>query len=616
MKNTSKIIMVVSLVLVFVFMSLAAYFNSGNGTVTIRDVYYPDAEGNILRGQLFIPEGVSSSNPAPGILNMHGGGDHLECVGNFSLELARRGYVVLSVDAYGSGFSDRVATNVTAGAGSGNKDSSALQQDGGATVGLMQLFSYDFVDQDNIGLIGHSMGGTFIANAALAYPDKVKAILPWGSGSFIDMLKLHESSEFTFNVGYINAQYDEMVIFASHLRETSEILKQDFMKKFFGVEEDIVAGEIYGSFEEGNARVIYAPATSHVGNIINAGSIGDLLSFFEKSMPTATTLASTDQVWQLKEFFSVLAIIALVVFAISLGIVLLSGSIFGSLVSESPQPSMQINGLVRWIGILVFVAIPILTLHKIGLPLATIKASKLFPMNWGNYFAWIAAVNAGIILVLFAIWHFVYGKKHGGNLQSYGFSPQSTGSGLLQIGKAIGFAIAIVFAVFLIVDICYAIFKIDFRFWIFGIKPITAVKLQYIWGYLLMFFIAFGALNIASISFMNISANDSSKWGAFKQYAIAWLIGAGGFVVVLLVYYIGLKTTHYPPFFVPYPPFADGHPNALVYSMKMIVVVPMFTIASVMNTAFYRKTRNIYVGWFTAALFVAMVTLASNAFSF
>jgi hypothetical protein len=335
-------------------------------------------------------------------------------------------------------------------------------------------------------------------------------------------------------------------------------------------------------------------------------------------MPTNTNLQPTNQVWQFKEAFDILAIIALLCFAISLGYVLFEGKLFGSLIIEGTQSSVQISKPIKWIGIILLIAIPMLTLYNIGLPLTTIKANQLFPMGWSNYFAWLSAINAGIILVLFIIWHFAYGKKHGGKLESYGLSTNSGSFGIswMQIAKTIGFAFTIIFAIYIIINSCYTLFNIDFRFWIFAIKPITADRLKYIWGYLPMFLIALGVLNMVSVNFAGLSSDDNSKWGVFKQYAIGWLIGAGGFAIILLIYYIGLSTMHYPPFFIGYGPFPNGHPNSLVYSMKMISVVPQFTFASIMNTAFYRKTKNIYVGWFTAVLLLAMIAVTGNAFTY
>ncbi len=614
-KNKSKIVMAVSLIFVFLFMFIASYFNSGSGTVSVKNIYYPDSNGNILRAQLFIPNGVSAGKRAPAILNMHGGGDNLECVGNFSSELARRGYVVLSVDEYGSGFSDYVTGNVATGAGgSKEKKSQTTTMDGGAAISLKQLLSYDFVDQDNIGLIGHSMGGSYIANAALQYSAHVKAIMPWGSGSFLDLMKKTNSEDYKFSVGYLDGKNDEMILFSTHLNNTNELLQQDYIKKFFNTDKNIVAGQVYGSFDQKNARVIYTPTTSHIGNLVCSESVGYLLSFFESAMPTGTSLGSTNQLWQVKEAFSVLAILALLCFAVSLGLVLFSRKSFGSLVYEGEQPSVKMNKPLKWVGILLIMAIPMLTLYSIGLPLTTIKASKFFPMDWSNYFAWLTVINAAIILVLFLVWHFAYGKKHGGTLQSYGLLNDSIS--WMQIIKAIGFAVTIVFAIYVIVNSCYALFNIDFRFWIFAIKPITAARLPYIWGYLLMFLIAFAVLNMVSVNFAGLSADSNSKLGVLKQYVIGWLIGAGGFTIIVLIYYMGLKINHYPPFFYGFGPFPNGHPNSLVYSMKLITVVPQFTFVSILNTAFYRKTKNIYVGSFVAALLLAMIAVTGNAFTF
>jgi dienelactone hydrolase len=613
--SKSKIVMVISLVFMFLFMFISSYFNTGCGAASVKNIYYPDSNGNILRAQLFIPQGVSSDKRAPAILNMHGGGDNLECVGNFSSELARRGYVVLSVDEYGSGFSDYVTGNVATGAGgSKEKKAKTTAMDGGASVSLKQLLSYDFVDQNNIGLIGHSMGGSYITNAALQYASHVKAIMPWGSGSFLDLLKKTKSEDYKFSVGYLNGKSDEMILFSTHLDNTAKLLQQNYMKNFFGTDKDIVAGQVYGSFQQKNARVVYTPATSHIGNLICSDSISYLLSFFESAMPTNTNLGTTSQVWQFKETFDVLAIIALLCFVLSLGYTLFAGASFSSLEYEGDQSSVKMGTPFKWIGTLLLMVIPMLTLYKIGLPLTTIKASKFFPMDWSNYFAWLTLINALIILALFLIWHFTYGKKHGGNAQSYGLVNSSING--KQILKTIGFSVAIVFSIYLIVNSCYALFNIDFRFWIFAIKPITVARLPYIFGYLILFLISFGILNMVSVSFAGLSKDCDSKLGIFKQYLIGWLIGAGGFTIIVLIYYIGLAVNHYPPFFYGFGPFPNGHPNSLVFSMKLITVVPQFTFASIMNTAFYRKTKSIYVGSFVAALFLAMIAVTGNAFTF
>lgn len=601
------------MVLVFVFMAVASGFNSDWGKVEISDIYYPNSEGTMIHAQLYVPDGVSSANPAPAILNMHGGSDYLQMVGNYSIELARRGYVVLSVDAYGSGSSDYVSGVASNAGGSGGETNTALKMDGGVSTGIEQLLIYNFVDQDNIGMIGHSMGGTYVANAALEYADNIKAIMPWGSGSFVDKMKASDPADFTFNVGYINASSDEMVVFATG-EKTSALLGDDLLKNFFSTDENIVPGKVYGSFEEGTARVIYTPNSTHVGNIINRTSIGSLLSFFEQAIPTGSDLSSTDQVWMLKEVFSVLGIIALTLFMIFAGFAMVERPAFAPVQEDVERPVVSSNKWVKIVGIVLCIVVPVLTLHKVGLRLAGISANSLFPMNWANSICGLAVVNAAILLVLFLLWHFLYAKKHGGSMEAYGFTGAEKKVDWRQILRSAVLAVTLVCATYAVVNLCYGIFKIDFRFWQFGIMPVTLGRVKYLLGYLLCYVFAFGVMNMVSIVFADIGTKGG-KASAIKQYVLGWLIGAGGYAIVFIVYYVGLKTTQRPPFFFAYPPFVNGHPNSLVFSMKTLCLVPTFTILSVVNTALYRKTKNIYVGWFVAALMAALIVITTNAFA-
>ena len=609
-KACAKTAAIISLVLVFAFMFIAAGFNNDWGAVEISDVYYPNSEGGMLHGQLFVPKGTSSANPVPGILNMHGGSDYLQTVSNYSLELARRGYVVMTVDAYGSGNSDFV-NSVASNAGEGGAgDNAALKMDGGASIGIDYMLSFAFVDKENVGLTGHSMGGTYIANAALDYADQIKAIMPWGSGSFVDKMKATPSSDFQFSVGYINAQSDEMVVFASKA-DPILLLKDDLLKNFVGTQEDIVSGKVYGSFEEKNARVIYTPDTTHIGNIINKDSIAAMVNYFGMAMPTGTNLGDYDQVWMYKEAFGILSIAALTAFIISLGFVLADTKFFADIKKAQAPAPIGGSKLVKLAFALVCMTVPALTLHKLGLWLAGKPATAFLPMNWANNLMWLAVINAVIMLALFLVWHFVFGKKNGSTIAAYGFMDDEGKFSLKMLAKSLLLALILIGVTILIVNLCYSLFKIDFRFWQFGIMPISVDRMGYFANYAIFFIIALGMMNVVCTAFASVG----EEGGAWKQYLISWLIGAGGFTFIMVVYYVVLGTTRRPPFFFGAFPFMDGHPNSLVYSMKTTVLVPTFTILTAINTSLYRKTKNVYIGWFTAAFLATLLLIGTNAFA-
>ena len=162
-----RILLLVALILVFLGGAAASYVQTDGGRIEIRDVRFMGTDGTLMSGLLYIPDGVSAENPAPGVLAIHGYINSRETQDGFAIEFARRGYVVLALDQTGHGFSDPPA----------------FANGFGGPDGLRYLRSLDIVDPDNIGLEGHSMGGWASLAAAAAYPDDYKAIVLEGSST-------------------------------------------------------------------------------------------------------------------------------------------------------------------------------------------------------------------------------------------------------------------------------------------------------------------------------------------------------------------------------------------------------------------------------------------------
>ena len=87
-----------SLVLVLAGSLLATSIQNGLGAASVKEVSYLGAENGINDAYLWIPNGVTAQNPAPGILAVSGFNNSKEYMSNTALELARRGYVVLAID--------------------------------------------------------------------------------------------------------------------------------------------------------------------------------------------------------------------------------------------------------------------------------------------------------------------------------------------------------------------------------------------------------------------------------------------------------------------------------------------------------------------------------------
>jgi len=146
---------------------LLAWRTQTDGGIRIEDVRFKGAKGNTMSALLYIPPNATRETPAPGILAVHGYINSRETQDGFAIEFARRGYVVLALDQTGHGYSDPPAF----ANGFGGPDA------------LAYLRGLDFVDKDNIGLEGHSMGGWTVLAAATAMPKDYKSMVLEGSST-------------------------------------------------------------------------------------------------------------------------------------------------------------------------------------------------------------------------------------------------------------------------------------------------------------------------------------------------------------------------------------------------------------------------------------------------
>lgn len=78
------------------------YSNNGN-----------NGELNTYEGSaiMYVPKNATKDTPAPAALSIHGISSNAQSQSNYAIELARRGYVVMSVDLPGSGYTDMVGQN-------------------------------------------------------------------------------------------------------------------------------------------------------------------------------------------------------------------------------------------------------------------------------------------------------------------------------------------------------------------------------------------------------------------------------------------------------------------------------------------------------------------------
>ena len=581
-----KSLLVVSVILILVCGVVANVIQNDGCNVRVRDVRFAGTGGTMMSGLLFIPKNATPKTPAPGILAIHGYIITREMQSGFAIEFARRGWVVLELDETGHGYSDPpVGANAY-----------------GATDGLAYLRSLDIVDKNKIGLEGHSMGGWASVIAAAMRPNDYKAIVLEGSSTGTtfnkEYIPVPGSPTFPKNLAVVFSTFDEWSMLMWEVPKGSDVVKSEALKKVFGVTDTIVPDKVYGSIEDGTARVLYQPKTIHNGDHLSCSAIGYAISWFQKTLGQENTLPASNQIWCWKELATLVGLIGAILLLFAAGNLLLQTGCFSSLNGE-PQNPKPASGAGWWIGFAFLFFVPTLTYFPLTL-IGNIaaKASWLFPQQESNNIMLWLLVNALLSLIFFTVWHFASNKKKGGNGMAYGLKT-TTGMDWKKIGLSAWFAFLVTAIVYLSVIVISYFFTVDFRFWMIPLKPMSPIQTKIALRYLIPF-----ALFYLMFAVVLHGQMRSLKGGTAKRMVMSMVVAALGYLVMLLVLYIPL--------------LAGGRLSIpdirmTLYAILAIQMLPLFVIVSLISSYFYEKTGLVYAGAFTNAMFITWYIVASEA---
>ncbi len=576
----------VALLIVLVGGLIGYWAQTSGGTITVKDVRFVGTNGKVMSGLLYIPPGVTNENPAPGILAIHGYINSRETQDGFAIEFARRGYVTLSLDQTGHGYSDPPA----------------FANGFGGPDGLAFLRSLDIVDPDNIGISGHSMGGWAVAIAAGAHPEDYQSIILEGSstGTFGAP---EGTAEFPRNLALIFSQWDEFAQFMWGANTAPEIVNTEKLQTLFGTDETVEVGRLYGDIEEGTARQLYMPRTTHPGDHISYQAIADAIEWFNMTLEGGNDLDPYDQVWYWREIGGFIALIGMVLFMFPLGALLLETSFFKELADPLPE-FKGLKGWGWWVGAAVLVVIPIVTYYWLQhRGNEWFPAGSFWPQNITTGLVVWAVGNGLIALVLFALWHYFLNRQEGATVNSYGLTWEGK-LNWVKIGKSLLLAVAVIVPTYLLLVISYQLFLVDFRLWVLAFKAMSARHFGIMLAYLPFF--GFFFLMLSTVLGGQLRRVDGEGKPIRLSYAllinVALLIV--GFVVLLLIQYIPLLSGGTMPLAEP------------LLTIVAIQIVPLMVIVALVLTYFFHKTGRIYVGGFLIAMLISWYIIAGQAIHF
>lgn len=540
------------------------------GKVDVKTIAFLTSNGQVMTAKLYRHKAAAPDHPLPGVLALHGYQNDKDTAGGGALELARRGFVVLAVDHLGHGSSDGIMN---------------WQTMSGANDAYQYLKSLPFVDKENLGIMGHSMGAMNTVGVGALNPDH-KALNPQCGGPGTP--DLH-------NLLLTQAKYEEFRIFRENELQVEPLKNHPNRIQAFGLTEGPVEwNTTYGSFEDGTARRADLINTVHPGITHSSKAIAGMVEWMRLALKGGQFdeywIPPEKQIYMWKEIFMLIALLTTMLSMIPLTNILLGTKFFAPAAGAIPTKYVASRGnwwLFSIINIIIAgVTYPILTsLGGIGG-----KIKSLIPflkMEMGNgLLAWFLG-NALIYLVLFLIWYNTSAKKQGVTLEDLGvtFHGQVIGRTLL-LG-------AVLFAwMYLLVSLSQGFFGIEFRFiWPF-MRQFTPRRFGYFWIYLIPA-LAFFLLNGGLFLFGQIRSRELSS-PALTQF-VWWLKSAfAALLGVIIVWCV-----QYLPYFAGAGPGFEvmGLPQyGQMWPLMLFVYVPEFLVLLFFATWFFRRTGRVYLG--------------------
>ncbi|MBL8773273.1 MAG: alpha/beta hydrolase [Phenylobacterium sp.] len=528
------------------------------GAVTVTEVRIPTREGVTVSGLLYVPRSATAATPAPAVLASHGYINTREMQSPFAIELSRRGYVVLAMDMTGHGYSGGIVG--TAGFG--------------GPAALAHLKSLPFVDKAAIGLEGHSMGSGPVMAAALSDPDGYRAIVLEGSTPGLLGAPAPANPR---NLAVVFGQYDEFAGLMWGVPKGSEVARSPKLAKVFGVAGPVESGRVYGAIADGTARLLTNPPITHPWEHFSRAGVGDAVDWFQRTIPPPGALPPTEQVWLWKEIGTLIAFVGLVVLILATFDLLLGARAFAAL-NQPAQPVAERRDWRWWLSVAITAALPAITylpLMKIG--------QAFFPMppfpQWVHNQLLVWALGTAAISVVIG--------------RIFRSKPAFTNRWGLSILVALA-TMAVAYASILVID---GLFKVDYRFWVLGLKPLDATRSLQLPGYLILWTLFF-LVTLRSLA-ASIPVRGEGLFAALGWSKVAM---AAGFGVLVVWQYASL--------------FATGLLATPTEPLNIIVAiqfVPLLGVIGVIAAWTYRRTNSYVPGALICALLISWYVTSGTA---
>ncbi len=526
----------------------ASLINTDFGGVNVTEVTIP-AQGYTIRGTLYAPKDITGKAPAFALA--HGISNTKEVLSGVALELARNGYVALTIDEKGHGESD---------AGFGVVDPTL-----GLGSAVMYLATLPYVNASLIGVCGHSMGASAVRATVSKYPSIAATVLiggGQGDSGFTPM-----NTTYPRNLLFIVGRND--VLFDLHSLDA-------YLRPVFGTSNQISPGKVYGEFSNGTARELIVLQAIHLVEPIDHTTVNEVVTWANSALRAdANTSTVKAQTYLIREAFMLVALIAFVA-----SIIPISQVINGLLPGGIGEPVSVRNRFLRERRVLIQWSLLGLVLYLPAMFLGTII--QFPPLIFGASMAWwlLTTGLVGFALLFITMW-----RRPKGGVNLFGYLRESFRLRDVVLGAVIMcalYCVAYVSATFLGEKI---------RFIVPIFTPLIESRALVFPLFIPFYLVYFAAEGL----YLHVYRE--------RQMAGSTAGNMARTLMLKLAPYLALLTIQYLPMFI-----ANIRviPGTLGFFIEFIwAIIPLLSISSFSTWWLYRYTGRIWAGMILATLLFA-----------
>lgn len=577
--------LVISLCVLIISTMMISLLASSMGSTKIQRVTTVGENGHTISYSVWIPKNATNENPAPVLVLFPGrssNGHQLDC---WSIEFARRGYVVVNADWNGNGETEIM---------------SSMEH---YVTGIMDsVLAMPFVNREYMVVLGNSAGNSAATLASTIYHDNVKVYI-----NDVHPMLIANVPEGT-NMLLIQAKADQYVnTFVGNVDAVRAKLTDAW-----GLDETVEIGKYYGSVEDGTLRQYVVTNSIHQISALDVGGIAAASEFMGHVFDQPVKMDPHDQILGIYEIFQILGYAGIIMFILSLGITLYYEMPYFNAIGNAPTANKGLRGKALTKNVIIALLIPLITFFPVSW--FWHNAEWLNPIfrsrNLRGVIGWLFT-NAIITLVMLAISN-AKRKKNGEKLEPADFGLCGEGEKVegYKIWRAFVLAVIVVLITYAWVRFVEVATGLNYQIWnVLCITELTPYRLFWSIPIILCNIVNMFAANIGMNTTRRLADTGNEKKDMFRQVVLNVFVSAGVVTGLLLVQYgVGWATTHYIM-----PQFQNlGGGGTSSGSLDFAFGFPLIMgFSAGMSTYFYRKTNNIWIGMFISAIFGSLVGMAA-----